>query len=87
MSDTRNTYVNKLLRRAEGIWNNLGLVLISKDVITVDGITTIAFRFVRINPTQAELLVNYMGQAFRRATVYWKDENGIAVHVNVPPLG
>ncbi len=86
MSSQRNTYVTKLLCRAEGIWNNLGLVLYRKDILTTDEVTAIAFRFENITPTQAELLVNYMGMAFRRANVYWKDEDGIVVHVSVPPL-
>lgn len=83
-----NAYANKLLARAEGIWLNLGLSLQEKKSFEHDGYTSIALYFHGITPAQAEMLVSQMGKAFRRANVYWKeDEGGTKICVEIPPMG
>lgn len=83
-----NAYAHKLLTRAEGIWHALGLSLEGKDVVEHDGYTSSSLNFNKITPPQAELLVSQMGKAFRRANVYWKEnEQGkIVVRVEIPPM-
>jgi len=83
-----NAYAHKLLVRAEGIWQRQGLSLEGKDVLEHDGYTSISLHFHKVASPQAELLVSQMGKAFRRANVYWKeDENGLVVRVKIPPMG
>lgn len=80
-------YAHKLVQRAEGIWKGLGLCLTRKDSEEHDGCTSIVFRFYEISPAQAELLVSYMANAFRRANVFWKtDDDGLKVCVEIPPM-
>lgn len=83
-----NAYANKLLARAEGIWHNLGLALQENKSLEHDGYTSISLYFDRITPAQAEMLVSQMSKAFRRANVYWKeDERGTKICVEIPPMG
>lgn len=83
-----NAYAHKLLIRAEGIWQGFGLSLEGKKVFEHDGCSSISLNFHKMAPSQAELLVSQMGKAFRRANVYWKeDESGIVVRVEIPPMG
>lgn len=82
-----DAYVRKLLNRAEGIWHGMGLVLESKNITHDGNGTDVSFRFHDMTPSQAELLVLYMSQAFRRAHVSWASTDGVAiVHVAVPAL-
>lgn len=83
-----NAYAHKLLIRAEGIWQGFGLSLEGKHIFEHDGYTSISLNFNKIAPSQAELLVSQMGKAFRRANVYWKeDDSGLVVRVEIPPIG
>ena len=82
-------YARKLTQRAEGIWPNMGLSLEKQDAFEHDGgYCSLMFYFHNISPAQAELLVSQMGKAFRRANVYWKEdeEAGIVVRVEIPPM-
>jgi len=82
-----NSYANKLLARAEGIWRSLGLSLQDKKFFEQDGYTSIALYFNDITPAQAEVLVSQMSKAFRRANIYWKeDDSGKKICVEIPPL-
>lgn len=83
-----NAYANKLLARAEGIWHNLGLSLQDKKSTEHDGYTSLSLYFYGISPAQAEMLVSQMSKAFRRANIYWKeDDSGKKICVEIPPMG
>lgn len=79
-------YAHKLVQRAEGIWKGLGLSLMKQDCDEHDGVTSLVFRFYEISPAQAELLVSQMAKAFRRANIYWKQDDGLKVCVDIPPM-
>jgi len=79
-------YAHKLLQRAEGIWHNSGLLLEKKDITENDGATKIILTFKDISPALAEYVTSQMSKAFRRANIYWKNEDRIRVFVSIPPM-
>ncbi len=79
-------YAHKLLQRAEGIWHNSGLLLEKKDITENDGATKIILTFKDISPALAEYVTLQMSKAFRRANIYWKNEDRIRVFVSIPPM-
>ena len=82
-----DAYAKKLVRRAEGIWINMGLSLEERKDFSTDDHTSILFRFHQISLAQAAILVASMSEAFRKANIYWKeDESGIVIHTEIPPL-
>lgn len=79
-------YSHKLLQRAEGIWHNSGLLLEKKDITEDNGTTKIVLSFKDISPALAEYVASQMSKAFRRANIYWKNDCGIKIFVNIPPM-
>ena len=88
MSGGLDAYSKKLVRRAEGIWQNMGLDLMRQESSTTNGGNTLLqFYFHRISSAQASILVASMSEAFRKANTYWKeDSNGIVINTEIPPL-
>lgn len=79
-------YAHKLLQRAEGIWHNSGLLLEKKDITDDNGAIKIVLVFKDISPALAEYVTSQMSKAFRRANIYWKNEDRIRVFVSIPPM-
>lgn len=87
MTSGLDAYAKKLVRRAEDIWDNMGLVLEKREDSITDDHTSIKFRFHHISSAQAAILVASMSEAFRKANIYWKEtESGIVIHTEIPPL-
>lgn len=76
-------YGRKLLYRLEGILANY----VSGDMPPVtyevaDGVVTLKMWLPGLTRMQADLLVQQMSFAFRRANVYWKREEAVALYIS-----
>ena len=81
-------YGRKLLYRLEGILANY----VSGDMPPVshevaDGVVTMKMWLPGLTPMQADLLVQQMSFAFRRANIFWKQEEAIALYISYKEAG
>lgn len=76
-------YGRKLLYRLEGILANY----VSGDMPPVlyevaDGVVTLKMWLPGLTRMQADLLVQQMSFAFRRANIFWKQEEAVALYIS-----
>lgn len=76
-------YGRKLLYRLEGILVNYvtgDMPPVSHEV--TDGVVTLKMWLPGLTPMQADLLVQQMSFAFRRANIFWKQEEAVALYIS-----